>query len=328
MKKNNTLVIIAAIVIIISCQKERRNSDPSGSQVKNLNDSLWNDDHGDSIDPSLATTVTPGTSPISTNCITVSGGILKFSSMACFTARMAEIVNTDVDVIDDWEDNLNFTSRRTYYNHVEENDDDIDDADADSIRLDDSYFESVLSYNDEIIIGDTLYTFNFSNGSIACMKLSDSSTWTLNNTYQFKKTTYCGNHDNHYGDKQYGNGEFMKSKKYVNNFGFYSNVGIRQDYYKLNWKGKAKKYRTDKLTLFIDEWHLVTGNYEHSAGQLPFTKGGTAPGVKSEVDNEKDQNWIITWAVQTPGQYHCVEKFERFHVYKADFYNDMHHDNW
>ena len=245
-----------------------------------------------------------------------SNGHLSFVSMAAFETIMSEIVNNSTSKLDDWENAIHFTSRRSHMNYL------INQMSANPdtlFRVEDKYFETVLDTLNRIAIGDTLYTYDWSS-RIVSIKPPDASSYTENLTLSYQYDATCNTDKWYAEEKFYGDNKKLTCYKWRSYYVVYSSMGIDINSRKqgiFNW---WYPHSVDIITAVIDQWHEVEWYYQAFPAQI-FTLTNTS----KEVTNESDLTWVIAYFVNGATQI-CTPKFERFHFFKDDYYNDGHHN--
>ncbi len=305
------IILIIAISMISSCNETETNLNCEDN-IMHLRSSTHE------FDTTNTKMITPTDIAISTTGVTKhNNGYLVFAKRIDFENTMTDIVNNKRTRIETWESSLNFVSRYSYWDNYSKNHPEISD---DSIyRVPDRYFESVLDENDKIKINDTLYTFDFETGK--CLITPDNG-----EPYYYVKGT-CDDNCCSQGKwdaphKYYTSDHRLECYKWRDSWaGIYSSIGIDNNNREKNSWGNFKPKSTPIITLFIDHWYEVEYYLDFFPAQI-----GTLTDEMRTVTNESDNTWTIDWAFNT-GSHHCSPKFERFHFYLDDFWDDGHHDD-
>ncbi|MBL6962580.1 MAG: hypothetical protein ISR55_02055 [Bacteroidetes bacterium] len=322
--KNKILVITLIsifsgilLISLINCQNEITND---------IALPYFSNDDSNTIDTVNVDIIYEETGTITTSNVEVDSGILHFDTRADFEIIVEEIINRSRSDIDQWESTLEFTSRYSYYNDLEDNNENIDDYDNEIIRLADPYFASILNRYDEIIVDDTLYTYDFAEKEVT-LTFPDYSdtTISLQGGSFFVANFYeeCGTCKTWAGPKYYNTDEKLMAYKWITNAQIYNSIGAGLKYYKKNRRNKWKRYSTSQLNLHIDQWHDVDwyfSKYPLVIHNLTYKKRKTT--------NKNHNQWVFPegWTLFDEG-YFCAQKFERFHCYTTGYWNDLHHDN-
>lgn len=203
----------------------------------------------------------------------------------------------------------------------------MDDYQNEIVRLADPYFESVLNQYNELMIDDTLYTFDFSNKELL-ITYPDNSDITINlgsigSFFISQMYEECGTCKTWAVPKYYPNNEKLMAYKWITNAVIYNSIGAGLKYYRKNGRNKWKGYAPGQLTLHIDVWHEV--EWYFSAFPLVYYDLT----YKKRLTYNKDHNqWVFPQGVFIFYETHlCSTKFERIHCYTTDFWNDLHHDD-
>lgn len=261
----------------------------------------------------------PNPVPISTTGITVENGYLCFPSQEALMLTMSEITNRSRADISTWGNTLSFVS--LYDVKQLEEDNAFDQYAVSLTRIPDHYFESVLSPDAKIKVGNDIYTYNFPAG-ILTVTHPDQTTTTHVISGLNKKNTADGFHIERTGRITYNNQFGLDANKFLTFYYLYGSIGTNMSYWE---KPNSRWIKVDRYPLrtWIDPWHTVT--WWANCFQGPATQGSKTNKVYKSWGTQRDMCAIVTNGTC----YFYTVDFPRTHNYKQeDVEHDVHVEGW
>lgn len=298
-----------------------------------------NESHADTL---TATRHSPSNSTIpSNNGLSVNNNTLIFARPKNFGEIYESLLNKKETIKDAWELSIGFSSLWTYYFNLEQ-DSTYDDWASDSLRSKNKILERLLNENQEYIIGDSTFTYDFINGEV---KAADNNTGSYT-TYPiggaWKTNNGCFRYHDEIVDKVYSGPWKILSIKAVDNnpnIGYsyeYSHVYSSMVHYRKNTLGIFKK-KNKRLTIFLDKWHeMVLEIYKRELGQAQYLSQEPTITISDDLQYENNVSWFqhdyffdAAHGSKITHNQACIPKWERLHCYTfGNFEKDVHNDDW
>jgi len=337
------IIFVAALVVLLSYYSCTEKDLITQKKIANI-ESASSTDNGCKLgphtersesggDPDEADTLSNNTATPSTDSVSKVSGILVFETMTAFNTVMQTLVNQTDEALNTWEHDLNFSSLRTYYNNIE----DEDETDAfliDSIRLPGKAFESILNEGASVQIGDSLYYFN-PDSNYFVMSVFDPTTKELYYTRNCNKNgSGCWTNKSTEPTRHYnfsGTEYKIAGKKWIHNYGIWSEIGMKTKTWKwerhwlFGWRWRNWDAPSIHAYLDIKSW-----GYElvFHAGTSCSAPNYEKENVRKNAFNDNKVRHLFDWAAGA-GSYRWVSKYGRIHHWFYGHWNDdCHNNNW
>ncbi len=202
---------------------------------------------------------------------------LVFKDIVNFREFMESITNRKLDEIQNWENSMGFTSLRkkldrTSLKSLNKNRNSSKDGKLNSAhypessRIADTFFESVLSDKERVIVGDTLFQFNFKESYVRAINIETAdSVWAIH-YFRSNGSRKCtlggeGNFDKICTDKSSDDCIFFNTRVWSQYYYLHSSIGASMFSYHLSPNGTVKRHISPSLQFTQDHFdHMEYSN--------------------------------------------------------------------
>jgi hypothetical protein len=183
----------------------------------------------------------------------IKGENLVFKSMDEFQNFMSLLTNTSINDIENYEKRLGFNSLRYQNDRIKEFEmPKFDRVEKD--RIDDPYFESILSNNESVVIGDTLYMYDLMYGKVTAKNVHTDSTITHNfrvsaGSRLCRLASTADSKEICLNEEMDETCIFLSVRNWSRYYYLYSSLGVSVSSFKIKPNGKLERYESPTLQL-------------------------------------------------------------------------------